>query len=315
MIMEPLFEVMDELQLQSFSLAQQSALTNRLYTVIEGANPPEGYQSTGALIYTLENTPSAHPLFLDDELIKVSPWLVEVDPISPLFNWLISNANDHPFVLFWSNHTLEQVKPFMVNLLKARSPEGDSLFFRYYDPAVFNAFIEHSQDDVIKNRLGGASAIATYSSYDSNPNRSYWRVRELKNIEINVKSASAVEPPEISFNQQEWQALCDYKRDTSLKNMGIYLKQNYPDHLKDIDSIELQQFVSRCITQGEELGFFTQNELEQWLDLSLFFGECFVDNHNYSWIQKIVSNTELSTTSKLQQLNQYLDFYQARSAI
>lgn len=313
--MEPLFEVMDELQLLSFSMAQQNLQANHLYAVIEGAKVPDGYQSTGALLYTLESTPSAHPLLLDDELIKVSPWLVKVEPISPLFDWLINNANKHPFVLFWSSNTIEQVKPFMVKLLNAKSPQGGTLFFRYYNPAVFNVFIEHSPNTALINRLGGPSAIAAYSPHESDQNQSSWHVRELNPAEVDAHSANAIKPPDIVFNQQEWQALCDSKRDTSLKQMGIYLKKNYPDHLQDIESSQIQRFVSQCISQGESLGFFTRNELEQWLDLSLFFGENFVDSSRYLWAKKIVNNAELSTNRKLQQLNQYLDFYQARSAI
>lgn len=313
--MKPLFEVMDELQLQSFSLTQQNVFTNHLYAVIEGAKAPEGYQSTGALIYTLENTPSADPLFLSDELIKVSPWLVEINPLSPLFNWLIDNACNHPFVLIWSSRALEQVKPFMVNLLKALSPNGESLFFRYYHPDAFNLLIEYNQEETIVNRLGEVSGIATYSANDSRSNRAHWRVRTFKSYEKNSLSIQAIKPTDIKLNQQEWKILCDYKRETSLKQMGLYLQNNYPDHLKNIDAVKLRQFVGMCITKGENLGFYTKNELEQWLDLSLFFGECFVDNHNYTWAKVIAGNKALSPTQKLQQLNQYLDFYQARSAI
>ncbi len=301
------YEVMDRLQFRRLFLDQPDL---RLYAVIDGARAPEGYQTVGALIYTLEDNPTAYPLFLhsgNHELLELSPWLVEVTPESRLFDWLIENAGNHPYILFWSKAEIARLKPFFVNLLHAQSPQGATLFFRYYDPAVFSVFIEYSSDDATFSRLGDVSAIATYA--DKEPGQPQWRVRWFEQYKNLVS-----EPTTVTFSEQEWLALSGIRRRTSLTQMANMLRKNYHDHLVDTDQHELQQFVDSSVLLGEQLGFTTRNEFEQWLDLSLYFGERFVDDPRYSWAQRITQNSQLRPTEKLQQLNLYLDLYQARSA-
>ena len=311
-MMNPSFEAIDKLQLQSFAFEQRD---QHLYAVIEGATPPEGYKTTGALVYTLEEMPTAYPLFLSSdaaqdntEWLDLSPWLVEVVPDSPLFEWLMENASCHPYILFWSPNSLEQVKPYLINMLKTQSPAGNTLFFRYYDPAVFNILIEHTPGDLIHSRLGHVSAMAAYNEY-APLNQPTWSLRQIDLAQQDHKS-----PLPVALTATEWQAIAKLRRKISIKLLTGYLNRNYSDHLLGVEPDTLQQFVIGAIEQGESYGYKTQGELEQWLDLQLYFGDSFVTDHRYPWAKKIMDNKNLTTTEKLSKLNLYLDQYQARSA-
>ncbi|WP_250656108.1 DUF4123 domain-containing protein [Alkalimarinus coralli] len=311
-MMTPSYEAIDRLQLQSFAVEQRD---QHLYAVIEGAKAPEGYKTTGALVYTLEEMPTVYPLFLspdteqnNTEWLDLSPWLVEVAPDSPLFEWLIENASCHPYILFWSPHPIGQVKPYLVNMLKTQSPAGNTLFFRYYDPAVFNMLIEHTPDDLICSRLGHVSAMATYNEY-APPTQSTWHLRQIGLAQQDHKL-----PLPVALTATEWQAIAELRRKISIRQLTGYLNRNYPDHLSGVEPDTLQQFVIGAIEQGESYGYKTQGELEQWLDLQLYFGDTLVGNPRYPWAKKIMDNKNLTATEKLNRLNLYLDQYQARSA-
>ncbi len=302
------FEVMDELQFNSLCFAQQN--TN-LYAVIEGGKPPQGYQTTGALIYTLEQQPTAHPLLIslgNNDLLDVSPWLVKVTPDSLLYYWLIENSAIHPFVLFWSQATLQHLVSYMVNLLTVTSPQGGPLFFRYYDPTVLAVMITHGSDSEMFSRMGPVSGVAAFSdaheSYESG-----WNIRWFESTE-----PVTVDPPlAVTLNESEWQAMGDLRSRVSIKQMMSYLRDFYPDHLLNVDSNTLQSFVTTSIDKGRLFGFNTQAELEQWVDLQIYFGNGFEHESRYSWAKTILDNPQSTPGEKLQTLNLYLDQYQARS--
>lgn len=303
-------EAMDELQFHSLCYSQQHL---QLYAVIEGAKPPEGFQSTGALIYTLEQQPKAHPLLIspsDNHLLDVSPWLVAVTPDTLLFQWLIENAGTHPFILFWSKATLPTLIPYMVNLLTVTLTNGNALYFRYYDPAVLSVLIQYGSDKSMTSRLGPVSGVAAFSQDIGESSAPCWTVRWLNNNDFNETQ----QPSSVMLNPSEWQAISELRRQISIKQMVAHLGTHYPDHLLNIDAATLHRFVTIAIEKGDAYGFKTQNELEQWLDLQLYFGSGFEKEPQYAWANTTLSNQHLTPSEKLQKLNLYLDQYQARSA-
>lgn len=309
-MMEYPFEAMDELQFNSLCLSQQNL---QLYAVIEGAKPPEGYQTTGALIYTLEQQPTAHPLLIsptDNGLLDVSPWLVAVKPDTLLYHWLIKHSENHPFILFWSTETLDTLVPYMVNLLTVKSASGSPLYFRYYDPAVLSVLIKHGSDDSIVSRVGPVRGVAAFSQCQEPFKGTVWNVRWLA-----TKAEEPVRPPSpVTLSALEWQALAELRRNISIKQLMTYLSAQYPSHLLNVESAVIHQFVKVSIEKGGAFGFKTQGELEQWLDMQLYFGDGFEGEPSYPWAKPILDNPQLTSSEKLQKLNLYLDQYQARSA-
>lgn len=308
--MEYPLEAMDELQFHSLCLSQQDL---QLYAVIEGAKPPEGYQTTGALIYTLDQEPDAHPLLIsstNSNLLEVSPWLVAIKPDSLLYYWLIENSATHPFILFWSRATLPTLAPYMVNLLTVNSLSGSPLYFRYYDPAVLSVLIKYGSDESMVSRLGPVSGLAAFSQHYGVSSDPCWALRWFDTAEC-----EAVERPSaLTLNSTEWQAMGELRRNVNIKQMMTHLRTHYPDHLLNIDAATLHRFVTIAIEKGDAYGFKTQNELEQWLDLQLYFGSGFEKEPQYAWANTTLSNQHLTPSEKLQKLNLYLDQYQARSA-
>ena len=308
--MEYPFEAMDELQFHSLCLSQQDL---QLYAVIEGAKAPEGYQTTGALIYTLDQQPVAHPLLIsstNNDLLDVSPWLVAVKPDGLLYSWLLENASTHPFILFWSRATLPTLIPYMSNLLTVDSLNGTPLYFRYYDPTVLSVLIRYGSDETMASRVGPVRGLAAFSGCQGVLPDPCWRVRWFETTE----SEAADNPPTVTLNPSEWQAMGELRRTVNIKQMMAYLGTHYPDHLLNVDSPTLHKFVTLSIEKGDLYGFKTQGELEQWLDLQLYFGSGFEEETQYSWAKPILDSQHLTPSEKLQKLNLYLDQYQARSA-
>ncbi len=113
----------------------------KVYAILDGASVP------GLLEKLAEHRPENTCLIsgtLDPDLAEAAPYLVHVDAMSPFAAWVLEKG--------WGNHwgifaVVPEAVPFrdlrkhFRSLLRVRSPDGDPLLFRYYDPRVFRVYL------------------------------------------------------------------------------------------------------------------------------------------------------------------------------
>jgi hypothetical protein len=79
---------------------------------------------------------------MEPDMQEVAPYLVELREGDPFADWVIENGfGRHWGIVLRSRLEHDQARRRFRKLLFARGDDGDSLFFRFYDPRVFREFI------------------------------------------------------------------------------------------------------------------------------------------------------------------------------
>lgn len=97
------------------------------------------------LLYELVQTcPEYVCLFagtLRPPLDRVAPYLVQLAPEALLTQkWRHEGWGENWGILCWSRRTLHEVRKHFRQFLLATLPDGEIVFFRFYDPRVFRVF-------------------------------------------------------------------------------------------------------------------------------------------------------------------------------
>ncbi|WP_417583956.1 DUF4123 domain-containing protein [Nitrincola sp.] len=109
--------------------------TSNLWALVDGVNWPE-IQSILA-----EHLPSHACLYstTDPDSQRIAPWLIRIEPDSPLLNLLQHRDPDtHAFVLFHSSLGLKQLRDHFRHFTLLWTPANTDapVYFRFYDPRV-----------------------------------------------------------------------------------------------------------------------------------------------------------------------------------
>ena len=83
----------------------------------------------------------------------IAPYLVEVD--EPLLDWILENLWSDPWGIFAAAPVdLAALRKHFRRFLKVRGPEGNELYFRFYDPRVLPLFLSTCNPQEIDQFLG-----------------------------------------------------------------------------------------------------------------------------------------------------------------
>ncbi len=117
------------------------AQDKQLYIILDAAR----VEQMPAQLFELEDDPEYFSLFFDTpqaELIDVAPYLVKVDMDSRLLAWMLDEGWGKSWGIFISaTMELEELFEHLRQFLKVKDPEGEELFFRFYDPRVLRIFL------------------------------------------------------------------------------------------------------------------------------------------------------------------------------
>ncbi len=129
---------------------------SHLYAVLDGASVP------GLLTRLAGSKLPNCCLFSGDlapDLAAAAPYLVQLDPAAPLTRALMTEG--------WGRHwgiyaCVDDRAPFMEmrkhfrKFLMVRSPQGESVYFRFYDPRVFRVYLPTCNDQEMAQIFGDA---------------------------------------------------------------------------------------------------------------------------------------------------------------
>jgi hypothetical protein len=73
---------------------------------------------------------------------EVAPYLVALKNGDPFTQWILANGfGSHWGIVLRSRHAMSRLARHFRQLLFVRDPEGELLYFRYYDPRVLRIYL------------------------------------------------------------------------------------------------------------------------------------------------------------------------------
>jgi len=143
---------------------EKPALHLQRYAILDAARNDKIYPKL------LETNVPAVCLFRGDkarELAHVAPYLVELDPQGTFTRWLLETGWGKSWGIFAvSSDRLDQLKHHFRSLLTVYDEEGNSLFFRYYDPRVLRVYLPTCNAGEIKTVFG---PVGSFVLEDADP--------------------------------------------------------------------------------------------------------------------------------------------------
>src|SRR5580765_529821 len=125
----------------------------KLYAVLDGASIPN-------LLSRLYSKPS--PEFvslyrgeLEREIAEVSPYLVRLEPRSPFTDWILAEGwGSHWGIFAASRASFKDMRKHFRTFLRVQLPAGKPVYFRYYDPRVWRAFLPTADGAQLRRLFG-----------------------------------------------------------------------------------------------------------------------------------------------------------------
>ena len=117
------------------------AVPRTTYAVLDGAAIPDLLDE----LYANGERPEFACLYrgeLEPDIAAVAPYLVRLDPESAFTDWLLTHGWGKHFGIFARSAAgLEMVRRHFRKFLRVKGPEGNILYFRYYDPRVLRVYL------------------------------------------------------------------------------------------------------------------------------------------------------------------------------
>ena len=139
------------------------AQDKQLYIILDAAR----VEQMPAQLFELEDDPEYLSLFFDTpqaELIDVAPYLVKVEMDSRLLAWMLDEGWGKSWGIFISTTLeLEELFEHLRKFLKVKEPEGEELFFRFYDPRVLRIFLPSCNFQEIMQFFGSVGSYMAES--------------------------------------------------------------------------------------------------------------------------------------------------------
>jgi hypothetical protein len=109
-----------------------------VYAVLDGASVPNIVQS---LVDFDAESICLYRGELDPELARTAPYLVLLPPDSELTNWVLNGIGHHWGIFAISKASMKDMRKHFRTFLMVYDPDGEPLYFRYYDPRVLRVYL------------------------------------------------------------------------------------------------------------------------------------------------------------------------------
>jgi len=122
-----------------------------VYAVLDGASVPDivqnlaDYNAESICLYRGE---------LDPELAQMAPYLVILPAESELADWALNGIGRHWGIFATSKASMKEMRKHFRTILTIYAPDGEPVYFRYYDPRVLSAFLPTCNEEEKKALFG-----------------------------------------------------------------------------------------------------------------------------------------------------------------
>lgn len=130
------------------------------YAVIDGAACED------LLRKLFEHSPEYCCLYageLEPDVEEVAPYLVKLNQVHPFTTWLLETIGTKPWGIFCrADADLRTMRKHFRQFLMVKGPDGENLYFRYYDPRVLGKFLQTCHSEELQEIFGPADLYACH---------------------------------------------------------------------------------------------------------------------------------------------------------
>ena len=226
------------------------------------------HEALPAKIWELEKEPQAISLFFQSsaaELSEQAPYIVKLEQESSLMNWILGCWQKQPIGFFFtSSLSLDALFNLYRSRVCAVDDHGKSMLFRFYDPRVMLAYIQHAPKQSVEQLLHPISRLIIWDYYSE----------ELKLYEC-VTDASLADTM-MAIRRFE-QGLISTLTSTLLPfKILSYLRLNFIEKTHALTDAEILTRVrDEYIPRANQLGFNDESSVGLLSSLSLELGDGF----------------------------------------
>ncbi len=99
---------------------------------------------------------------IEADIEEVAPYLIRLEHDHPFTLWLLESMGNKPWGIFCkAPSTLRELRKHFRKFLIVKGPEGQNLYFRYYDPRVLPTFLPTCEADQKTDFFGSVDAYIT----------------------------------------------------------------------------------------------------------------------------------------------------------
>lgn len=247
------------------------------------------------------------PLFLGDEaasLAAISPYLMRLEFDDPLLWWLLDEGADKAWGIYLcSNAELTALHHHLFSLLAVRDLQGDTLWFRYYDPRVLKPFWRALNDEEKNRFLGPIECLIILDT----PQQGLWAYqrpqgKKQPDYPPAPEDWNSLPEPWWQLTQTQHKALVDGFMHTFLHRFADHLAktrdQLKPGYQTDFHSDSWMKHLSSQAQYFMQHGFETEYQLAQALEYVVVFGLAVEDKD----VKAVVENRGVDVDERLRVL-------------
>jgi len=136
---------------------RKMAAEGRLYAILDACNEPAVPPKVTEL--GPERAISLYRGRAEQEQWAIAPYLANVDSL--LLDWIAQTLWKKPWGVFAVvEHNLTMLRKHFRRFLTVADPEGEPMYFRYYDPRVLSLFLPTCTREELKTFMGPLKAYA-----------------------------------------------------------------------------------------------------------------------------------------------------------
>jgi hypothetical protein len=124
----------------------------QVYAVLDGAS------IKNLLLHLDEHEPDYFCLYQGDlphDVEEAAPYLVQLEKDSPFTQWVIEKGwGNHWGIFAVARENIKTMRKHFRTLVMIKDPDGKRVFFRFYDPRVFNIFLPTCTEDELTEIFG-----------------------------------------------------------------------------------------------------------------------------------------------------------------
>ncbi len=133
---------------------------SQLYAILDACDEP---LIPPKVLEWRDHTVSLYGGKLRIEYEAIAPYLVELN--DAILDWIVAELGETPWGIFASSaEDLVTVRNHFRKFLKVKGPDGEELFFRFYDPRVLPTFLETCNREEVEQFFGPIDAFLTLST-------------------------------------------------------------------------------------------------------------------------------------------------------
>ena len=289
----------------------------KLYALLDAAREPNIPQKLAEFGVEAVSLYRGEP---EETLADVAPYLVRVAPNSSLLKWFISDGWGKSWgLLVNAPVSLEDLRRHFRRFLLVRDPDGNELYFRFYDPRVLRVYLPtcrapeaeqffgRVQSYLVESEDGEAVLEFTRTGLQTIP------LSEFSSLPLSGPSsvaAAAPSPQKVSnsrlrIRNDQMKAFSEYM-DRSFENRAVlHLREEFPAETGVMTEEQLRTLVQERSNRASQHQLTRETEIGLFLDLTIMFGADF--DGTSPWAKETLTNPQLTLEEKVERLSEHRD--------